>query len=294
MQYLKLWGLNKVNYTVSEEDLKNTLVAYLESEREDELSAIMKISDFVYDPRWEFSGIVSGQKKLYLSLRVPVVYKKVIEEKKDLLTKMTEEIYQDDDDYYYLGISTVGVKPVRTQEIEFETKHYILDKDSVYSNFFQFITTNQDIDAIQRKYLFEACDCANNHDLLAASVMLGASAELLLIQLCEAYEKYVDNHKNSQDEVDAYRRKVVNAKCANDRLTEFLKRANSNAPVFNSLGLENLQLAFSFLDIIRKVRNDGGHPTGNSVPEEEFKVLIGNYQHYLPILLNAINELPNR
>lgn len=99
----------------------------------------------------------------------------------------------------------------------------------------------------------------------------------MLLELTEAYEKYLDKYKESEVEIDAYRRKVLRAKCANDRLTEFVKRVESNKTLFKEFGFENLTLDFSFLNIIRKVRNDSGHPTGISVPEEELKVLLGNY-----------------
>ena len=71
-----------MNYTVSERDMKVTLIAYLEGEGKAELAAIIANSDMVYDPRWEFSGVVSNQRKLYLSIRVPVAYKKIIEQEK--------------------------------------------------------------------------------------------------------------------------------------------------------------------------------------------------------------------
>lgn len=279
-----------MNYTVSEKDMKNTLVAYLESEGEQELSAIMNVSEVVYDPRWEFTR-VNNQRKLYMVLKVPVAHKKYVENKKDVIAKYAADIYQDDEDYGFYGVSSIGITPIKTSEIEFENKHYIFDKDSIYSNFIQFIISMDNLGDIQKKYLFEACNCGSNHDLLAASVMLGASAEILLLDLCSAYEQYLDN--NSDSGLDSYRRKVMNARCAYDRLTEFLKRAESNATLFKQFGIDNLQLAFSFFDIIRKVRNNSGHPTGTTVSEEELKVLIGNYQHYLPIMINIIDSLPS-
>ena len=52
-------------YTVSERDMLLTMAAYLDSEGLNELSAILQVSDFVYDPKWGFSGIIDYQRKLY-------------------------------------------------------------------------------------------------------------------------------------------------------------------------------------------------------------------------------------
>ena len=194
-------------YTVSEEDMLASMIAYLEEENKTELSSILQVSKFVYSPQWEFSGIVSYQRKLYASLRVPIRCRKIIED-----------------------------------------------------------------------------------NLLSATVMLGASAEILLLDLCKAYKCYLDRQGDATA-ADAFERKVVNARCAHDRLIEFLKRANSNASLFQRLGFEDINLNFSFFDIIRQTRNDSGHPTGNTITSEQFKMILSNYQHFLPKVLDAINTL---
>ena len=50
-----------------------------------------------------------------------------------------------------------------------------------------------DIDQIERKYLYEACECAIRNNRLAASTMLGCAAEYLLINL-NAYYQYLENN----------------------------------------------------------------------------------------------------
>jgi len=122
--------------------------------------------------------------------------------------------------------------------------------------------------------------------------MLGASAELLLLDLCYSYKAFLDKQGDSTA-TDTFERKVVSARCAHDRLIEFLKRANSNASLFKQLGFEDVNLNFSFFDIIRQTRNDGGHPTGNTISIEQFKMLLTNYQHFLPMILDAIAKLPH-
>lgn len=180
--------------------------------------------------------------------------------------------------------------PIQTETLEFEHKHIVLEKDSVYANFIKFIIDNPQIDELQKRYLFEACECGDKNNLLSATVMLGASAEMLLLELCSAYKCYLDRQGDTTAS-DAFERKVIKAKCAHDRLIEFLKRANSNAELFRALGFEDITLNFSFFDIIRQTRNDSGHPTGNEITNEQFKIVLSNYQHFLPKIISAIKTL---
>lgn len=46
-------------YTVSEQDMLTSMVVYLEEENRTDLSAILQVSKFVFNPQWGFSGIVS-------------------------------------------------------------------------------------------------------------------------------------------------------------------------------------------------------------------------------------------
>lgn len=279
-------------YTVSEENMLISMIAYLEDEGNTELSSILQVSKFVYAPQWDFSGIIQYQRKLYASLRVPIRCRKTIENNLDILSKIACEIYNDDDEYYFLGINEVGMLPIQTEALEFEQKHIVLEKDSTYANFIKFLINNSNVDGLQKKYLFEACECGDKNNLLSATVMLGASAEILLLDLCKAYKNYLDKQGDSTVS-DAFERKVVKAKCAHDRLMEFLKRANSNASLFQSLGFEDINLNFSFFDIIRQTRNDSGHPTGNVITNEQFKMMLSNYQHFLPKVIEAIDKLNN-
>lgn len=274
-------------YTVSEGDMLASIVAYLESEGKNELAAILQASRFVYDPQYKFSGIISNQKDLYSSLRVPVVLRAKVQEHLSELSDIACDIYIDDKDYYYRGINNVGILPVQTEEVEFENKHIIMERDSIFSNFIKFLVGNNQVNDLQKQYLFEACACGDRNNLLSATVMLGASAEMLLLDLCSAYYEYLVATE-SEVVYDAFDRKVIKARCAHDRLTEFLKRANSNAAYFQKLGFEDIDLNFSFFDIIRQTRNESGHPTGNQITIEQFKMMLANYQHFLPKVLNAI------
>lgn len=278
-------------YTVTERDMLTSMIVYLEDEGKTELSAILQVSRFVYRPHWEFSKIIPNQKNLFASLRVPIRCKKTIEDNLETLSDIACQLYIDDRDFYFIGITEVGMLPIQTEDIEYENKHVILEKDSIFANFIKFIIDSPRLNDIQKKYLFEACECGDKNNILSATVMLGASAEMLLIELCDAYKLYLDNQGDSTA-ADAFERRVIKARCAHDRLIEFLKRANSNAGVFKQLGFEDINLNFSFFDIIRQTRNDSGHPTGNTITMEQFKMILSNYQHFLPKIMDAIDKLP--
>ena len=102
-----------------------------------------------------------------------------------------------------------------------------------------------------------------------------------LLQLCTAYHAYLVATEGT-DVYESFERKVIKDRCAHDRLTEFLKRAKSTASYFRQLGFEDIDLNFGFFDIIRQKRNDSGHPTGNTITMEQFKMLLTSYQHFLP------------
>lgn len=279
-------------YTVKEKDMIATIVAVLESEEKIELANIIRISDFVYDPQWDFSYVIPDQKNLYATIKVPVNFVGFIKENLEELSKISISIYNDDKSYRFLGINKVGYLAVKTEQIEFDNKKIIIEKDSVYSNFIKFLTCNSDIEELQKKYLFEACEAGNSNNMLSATVMLGCSAELLLIQLCDAFYKYLKNN-GMESEATNFKSKVINAKTAYIRLDEFLKRAEVRKDLFKELGFENVRLNFNFLDIIRQTRNDSGHPTGNTITQEQFRMILSNYQAFIKKAIKGINVLPS-
>ncbi len=277
-------------YTVSERDMLMSIIAVLEDDNKTDLSAILQVSKFVYEPQYEFSGIISYQHNLYASLRVPIKCRKKVQDNLSTLSNIACDLYIDDEDYYFRGINNVGILPIQTEDIEYENKRFVMEKDSIFSNFIKFVINNQELNDLQKKYLFEACECGENNNLLSATVMLGASAEMLLLDLCDAYKNYLDKQDDAT-KADAFEKKVVKARCAHDRLTEFLKRANADKEHFMNLGFEDINMNFNFFDIIRQTRNNSGHPTGNNITVEQFKMILTSYQHFLPIVLKAIKEL---
>lgn len=272
-----------------EKDLHYTLIQYLDLKEKPELSNIIKHSRIVYDKQWAFTGVVSDQRKLIINLKTPLIYKKLIEENRDLIQSMCFEIYEDDDDYMATEVKvSILASKVTTFEIN-EIENYI-QENTVYQAFINEIT-HMNLDSIEKSYLFEACECAIRNNRLAACTMLGCAAEYLLLNICDSFMQYLSNH-STEGEVQRFERQVIKAKCAYKRLDEFYKRVESNTPLFKSLGFENPKLNFNFLDIIRTVRNEAGHPSGNNITAEELQMTFGNYQHFIKLAHKLIIDLP--
>lgn len=273
-----------------ERDLHYTLIKYLDMEEETELVNIIKRSKIVYDRGWAFTKIVPDQRTLTINIKTPIEFKKILENQINKIKKICFEIYEDDDEYRAQEV-TVSILAQRVTSIEIDEIEKEIVEESIYNNFIMEIST-MNMDAIEKKYLFEACECAIRNNRLAASTMVGCAAEHILIKLCEAYYSYLQNN-GTKNEYEGFERKVIKAKCAYDRLDEFEKRVEANSGLFVNFGFENPKLNFNFLDIIRKVRNQSGHPTGNEISEGDLKMIFGNYQHFIKLAHDLIDRLPS-
>lgn len=281
-----------MDYSVSENQMLATIIAVLKQDGKSELANILSVSKFNYDPQWEFSGIVSYQRKLYSNLKVPIGFRKEVEKHLKDLSRIACDIYEDDDTYYYLGINRVGALAINLEEIAYEERKFIVEQNSVFTSFMKYLVASEDISEIQKKYLFEACENGYADNMLSATVMLGCSAELLLLELCQAFYKFL-NANGTQVEQEQFEQKVIKAKVASIRLSELMKRIEARPKLFEKYGFENVSLNFNFLDIIRQTRNDSGHPTGNIIQKEQFEMMLANYQAFLPKALRAVQELPH-
>ena len=280
-------------YSVSEKDMVATIAAYLESTGKKELASIIGASELTYNPLFQFSGMISNQRNLTASLRVPIGFQEKVNGCLDLLSSIGQSIYKNDSEYYFKGFTKCGIKPVYLEEYNVPGKVYLLQKDSIYANAIKNITSIPDVDPLENDYIIEACECGSQHNLLSATVMLGCAAELLLSKLADAYGAWFQKNK-SQPEWENYDKKVIKASMAHKRLDEFMKRATVDKQLFMDLGVEDISLTCAFLDVIRQCRNDSGHPTGNLITEEQFKMYLSLYQAHLPKIINAIKLLPTK
>ncbi|MFB5936447.1 hypothetical protein ACE8FZ_24665 [Peribacillus frigoritolerans] len=262
-----------------EERFKHTLLEYLSIEGETELQQMLSQSELVEKPQWDFTS-VSGQRGMKIEIKVPNSYVKIIEEKyKPTLYKICKKIYKNDSDYGFTGIeigvvllSTIKTVNHLTKEVSYLQNHanyqYLMNKVS-----------NMDIEDDQKLYIYEACNSAISGNNIAAMVTLGCATELLFINTCNAYKNYLLTI-GEQAKAERFTNKVVNAKVAFTRVNEFYKLVESDESmqIFSQYGLENIRIQFNFLDIIRQVRNDSGHPTGKKVSNEDLSTMFGNFQ----------------
>lgn len=274
-----------------EKDLHYTLIQYLDYKEKFELANIMKHSRIIYEKQWAFvGGAISNQRNLCINIKAPLIYKSILENEIETIKTLCFEIYEADDEYMATSVRfSILASKVTTIEIN-EIEQEIVE-NSTYQHFVRDISS-MNLNNIEKSYLFEACECAMRNNRLAASTMLGCAAEYLLLNICNSYHTYLKNNANS-GEMESYERKVIKAKCAYIRLDEFEKRVHGNVALFKELGFENPKLNFNFLDIIRKVRNEAGHPSGNIITSEELQMTFGNYQHFLKLAHKLIIKLPN-
>lgn len=273
----------------TEQEFQYTLSRYLESEGQLELANIIKQSKVVYLPQWGFTGVVSDQRKLYIEIKTPIEFKTNLERKQEILTKFCGDIYEDNDEYAFWGVQ-IGILPVKLTTTNTVDNSKLVVEDSIYQSFINELIS-LDIDEIEKAYLYEACDCAARDNKLAAATMLGCAAEYLLINLCDAYWKYLKKN-GTTTESDAFERKVIKAKSAYERLDEFEKRVEAKSDLFKNFGFENPKLNFNFLDIVRQTRNQAGHPTGKVISKNDLKTHFGNYQHFIKLAHELIKGLP--
>jgi hypothetical protein len=277
--------------TVDEASLQHTLVAYLESENHFELSKIIEHSDLDFEPQYEFSGVISYQRKLFLIIRVPIAFRKIVEDQLSILNKYVFDIYRDDNDYMLTKIK-IGIKAIQLENFNVHENSIIVEKESVYSTLLKRLISDNKLTDLHKKYLFEACNVGSSGNMMAATMMLGCAAEIALIELVEATFKFYKKNK-STTEISNYENKVMKAKTAFIRLDELSKRLKIEKAVLLKLGIENTDAFFSIFEIIRITRNDVGHPTGNILDKERFEVQLSAYMTVLNQYQSLLESLPN-
>ncbi|MFV2048620.1 hypothetical protein KDJ21_005490 [Metabacillus litoralis] len=278
---------------IREEDFLYSLIEYLETEGEHEILRLLDRCELSFDYTSQFTRIKWNQCSVYLQIRIPINTKKEIERKKKELEKACMALFPDDDDYALMGISfglliskaNGNIEEKQTDEVNLPSRN------QVYENLITKLNKTN-LDSIEKDYLYEACLCARKGYNLSASTMLGCAAERMLLLLCKAYLKYLKNGNGSVKEISNFENNVLNAKKAHARLDGFIKSVTNKEKLFEELGLENSNLHFSFLDIIRQVRNESGHPTGVKITSEDLNTIFGNYQLLIERVHPLLTKLP--
>lgn len=265
----------------------DTVEEELESSQRDELLSILKQSEFCYSPTGEF-GQQSWHYKEYIDIKAPMTFVKVLRTKyTSYLYTIVKMFYKPEGDYEYWGINILPQMKKMQQRVPtvINAPTVIESKDVVYDNLKLQVVKNN-YDSIQGKYLLEACECGIKGCKLATATMVGCAAERLLILLCVAYLTYLNNNPEMGG-AEKFEREVLGAKKAHTRLDGFTAVTRNQRKFFESLGFENHELNLSFLDIIRQVRNDAGHPTGIEIEADRLQTIISNYS----LLYDQIGDL---
>lgn len=275
-----------------EERFKHTLIDFLSIEGETDLVQMLSQCEIVEKPQWAYTN-VSGQKGMKIEIKVPSMYVAIIEEKyRSVLYNACKRIYKDDSSYGFTDIDEIGVvllstvKTVNhlTQEVSYLQNH------ANFQNLMNKVST-MNLEEDQKLYIYEACNSAISGNNIAAMVTLGCATELLFIKTCDAYKNYLLDI-GEEAKAERFTNKVINAKVAYTRVNEFYKLVESDESmqIFSQYGLENIRIQFNFLDIIRQVRNESGHPTGKRISNEDLSTMFGNFQHLIEKLDKFIKD----
>lgn len=282
---------NEMSY---EERFKHTLLDCLSIEGQEDLQQMLSQSNIVIKKTAEYSGKQWNQRSATVEIKVPSIYRKAIEDKYiPTLYKICGEIYEDDANYGFTGVE-IGYLLLSTVK----TVNHLTNEVSVLQNYANYQNLmnkviNMDLTEAQKLYIYEACNSAISGNNIAAMVMLGCATELLLVDVCKAYKSYLLTN-NEAAKAERFNNKVINAKVAFTRVNEFYKlvESDNSMEIFKQYGLENIRIQFNFLDIIRQIRNDSGHPTGKTISNEDLSTLFGNFQHLIEKLNKFIKDYP--
>ncbi len=274
---------------MNEQDFLYSLKEYLQYDGKQELLQLLTSAEITFDKTNTFAS-KSYQFREYIDIRVPIPLMKHVENYNDYLTKVCSDIYIETDDYNFYGINIKPLTLNRSNKNYNNDKEEVINPNIVYDNFVNKVAP-QKFDEIEKTYIIEACQCARKGNMLAAATMLGCAAERLLVLLSEAYLEYLKNGGGTQREIDNFEKQVVLTDKAHKRLDGLYRFTQNKEKLFESLGFEKSNLHFAFLDFIRQVRNDSGHPTGNYVLNIDLNTIFSQYQLLYDKLHKLMDQL---
>lgn len=277
-----------------------TLVEYVEYDEDNndldkaDLLSLLKECEITFDTTSAF-GSGNNFRKEYVELRIPIPLKSKLNTYNKYLYNVCSKIYTPDGKYEFWGIEILPLSKkfiARDEEVVKSEITSIEQKDIIYDNF-KLKVIKSDFDSIEKAYIIETCKSAVSGNMLSASTTIGCAAERLLLLLSEAYLEYLKYNNESTLTISNFEKNIVNAPKAHKRLEGLYKTIEKDKKLFENLEFENHMLHFSFLDVIRQVRNEAGHPTGVTIEKDKLQNIVANYALLYDKIHEVILKLPH-
>ena len=142
-------------------------------------------------------------------------------------------------------------------------------------------------DSIFTLYIEESVQAFLKGLYLSAVVNLGVASERLIEQLIDAY-RFTLHDVSKEVKFDEAMNK---ARHASKKFDELYKRLELQKPQMPNELTENLEMVRYLAELIRKERNDGGHPTGRRFTRDEAMVLLLTFPSHLRVIAALRNWL---
>ena len=130
-----------------------------------------------------------------------------------------------------------------------------------------------DLDSIAERYLHESLECFRRGCLMSCTVMLGGAAEKTFILLVETLGKAIQDPAAKAD----FEKQAVNEWRLKSKFTRFQREMErvQKLPSFPKDLREDLDIKLNgIFSLIRRSRNDVGHPSGKTVSKEDAHGLL--------------------
>lgn len=174
----------------------------------------------------------------------------------------------------FLRITKSGIKSLHEEVI-------LHDVDGVISSLRKKIP---EIDPVIIMYLGECLNTYKIGALLASSVMLGCAAEKGILLLIDSYTDWLENN-NEKSEASKFRQSV--GKAIARRFEDFEKSFKAHKTSIPKDMWEDFDIVInSIFTIIRKNRNEIGHPTGNRIEKDELSAWIHVFRTHCSKIYN--------
>lgn len=142
-------------------------------------------------------------------------------------------------------------------------------------------------DAIFLLYLAESVQAFNKGLYISSVVNLGVASERLIELLIDAFRDALSSASN-KTKFDEALKKVYHIAYQFEELYKRLVTYEDKYPDNIFQGLDMLKI---LVDIIRRERNDGGHPTGRKFEREETLVLLIAFQPHYKFIITLLTWL---